>query len=520
MMLKNFRTVLSVIVLLTSFETLAQEYYESALLFSRTKVGGSARVQALGGSQIALGGDYSSGGSNPAGLGMFNRSEFTFSSGLTSNTTSSLYPSNYGNTTSSSDNRTVFNIPGVSLVFHIPQEKDKFLGGSFSISLSRVNDFNKSLLLRGSNTNNTIVDYFADQAFGSTTTQFDEGGPHYNSPTGLAYYNYLIGPWSSHPTEPGANDEYFTYSGYADQQEETKLKGATNQWNFSYGGNVADKFFFGAGFGVSALRYKSERMFQEQYDNPDVISLMKLDEKLDIRGSGVNATLGAIGRPVDFIQIGISYTTPTFYNITETYEAAMGTRWSDYVYYLPPEEVGGPDESVLLGDNTSDPIRTDLVTSEYNLQTPSKFSTGIAFLSKFGFITGDIELTNPGNAKYSSETFGISYSEENDQIKSVYKSTVNYRFGAEYRYDIFRVRAGYGVQSNPYKGGLDAENTIITYSGGVGVRLKTFYIDFALVNNRTKKYFYQPYTFFDGSGPVADLRTKITTGMITVGFTF
>jgi hypothetical protein len=91
MTVKIFRASLSVLILFTLSNAFSQDYAETALLFSRTRPGGSARIQALGGSQIALGGDYSSAGSNPAGLGMFNKSEFTFSTGLTSNTTSAFF---------------------------------------------------------------------------------------------------------------------------------------------------------------------------------------------------------------------------------------------------------------------------------------------------------------------------------------------------------------------------------------------------------------------------------------------
>jgi hypothetical protein len=511
MALKIFRILLAVFVLLNFSEAFSQGYAETALLFSRTQPGGSARIQALGGSQIAIGGDYSSAASNPAGLGMFNRSEFTLSTALTSNNTSASFFD-----TKKSDDRTVFNIPGISLVWHMPKENGKFLGGSLAITLSRTNDFNRAVLYSGKNENSSILDYFIEeQANGETTDQFDDGAVYYNAPVGLAYYNFLIGPWSSHP-KGGPNNEYFTYAGFPQkQQEEILIKGATNQWTFSYGGNIDDKFFFGGGLGISSLRYKSQKIFTEQYTNPDTIQSMQLNENLDIRGSGVNVTLGATVRPVDFLQIGVSYVTPTFYSLTETYEASMSSRWSNYVYYLPP-----PSTPEILGDNTNDPIATDILTSDYNLRTPSKLSAGVAFLSKYGFLTGDIELTNPGNAKYSSDTPGISYSEENDEVKTVYKSTVNYRFGAEFRYEIYRLRAGYGVQSNTYKSEFDTDNTINTISGGAGIRMKTFYIDFALIHRSTGKYSYQPYTFSDGSGPRVDLKNKLTSGMITVGFTF
>ena len=510
-----FRISLTVIVLLNFSYTCAQDYAETALLFSRTRPGGSARIQGIGGSQIALGGDYSSALSNPAGLGMFNKSEFTLTPGLSFHNTSANY---LGNNTE--EERSVFNLPGLSFVWHMPKDNGAFLGGSFAVSLSRTNDFNRSTLYSGGpNNDNSIVDYFIDQAFGATTSQFDEGASQYNTPTGLAYFNYLIGP-KSILNPPGPNDEYFTDADYPDnQQEEILVKGASNQWSFSYGGNFEDKFFFGGGIGITSLRYKSQKTFSETFipgnsSDPDTLEYLQLNENLDIRGSGVSATFGAIVRPVDFVQLGVSFTTPTFYSFTETYEASLGTRWDNFDYY--------GDGSEILGDNLNDPDKphTDLVTSDYNLTTPLKFSSGIAFISRFGFLTGDIELTNPARAKYSSDTPGISYSDNNEDIRSIYKAVVNYRIGAEFRYEMFRLRAGYGVQGNTYRDELDTDNKITSISGGAGFRTKTFYIDFALINSVSSRFRYQPYTFFDGSGPAVSLKNKTTTGMITVGFTF
>lgn len=501
---KIFRIVLTAFVLLNFSVSFAQNYSETALLFSRTRPGGSARIQGLGGAQVALGGDYSSGLSNPAGLGMFNRSEFTFSAALTSNTTFANY---FDNRTD--DNRTVFNIPGISLVWHMPKDNGAFLGGSFAITLSRVNDFNRTTLYNARNDQNSIVDYFIDDAFGSTTAQFDEDAFQYNTPTGLAYFNYLIGP-TSILDPPGPDDEYFTDVGYPEnQQEEILVKGASNQWSFSYGANINDRFFFGGGVGVASVRYKSQKFFTEIFDNPDTIQSLQLNENLELRGSGVNLTLGAIVRPVDFIQVGVSFVTPTFYTFTETYEASMDTEWSNFDYY-------GDGSEMLNSESAS----TDIVTSDYNLTTPLKFNAGIAFLSKFGFISGDIEFTDPSRTKYSADTPGITYNGENNDIKETFQSVLNYRIGAEFRYDLYRVRAGYGVQGNTYRDAFGDGNKITSFSGGVGIRTKVFYIDFALVHSRSNWYPYQPYTFFDGSGPVANLKDHATTGMITVGFPF
>lgn len=57
--------------------TLAQTL-EDALRYSQYNATGSARIMGIGGSQFAIGGDVSNISGNPAGLGFFRKSEFSF----------------------------------------------------------------------------------------------------------------------------------------------------------------------------------------------------------------------------------------------------------------------------------------------------------------------------------------------------------------------------------------------------------------------------------------------------------
>ncbi len=496
--------VLSWIILLAVSSVYAQSYVESALMFSQTRVGGSSRIQAMGGSQTALGGDYSSAFSNPAGLGMFNRSEVTFTPAITSANTTASY---LGNTDESLTTR--LNIPGISVVFNMPIDRGGFVSGSFAISLNRTSDFNRSIFYHGRNEETSIIDSFIDDAFGSTTYQFSIDGFNFNTPTGLAYYNYLIGPLSIiDETDP--DDEYFSdVKGQPDQQETIQTKGSSNQWNFAYGANFKDKLFLGAGIGVISVRYASEKNFSEDFADDDVLNNLRLNEYLDITGAGINATVGAIVRPIDFFQVGVSFTTPSYYEFSEDYHADMSTSWKNFDYY--------GDGSTILNNEFA---ATDIVMSEYSLVTPLKFSTGIAFLSKHGVIAGDVEFTNPSKARYSSDISGIEFSQENQGIRDAYKSVVNYRFGGEFRYKIMRVRAGYAVQGSSYAESVDLDNSIKSITGGVGMRLKKFYADFALVHSSGSNL-YQPYSFYDGNdNPLVDLDEQTITGMLTFGFSF
>ncbi len=501
--------LLSAIALFLANEGRSQSYAEAALMFSRTQPGGSARIQALGGAQISLGGDYSSAYSNPAGLGMFNRSEFTLSVGQRTSNTTSKY---FGN--EMSDDVSKLFIPGVSGVFNLPGERGRsgYIGGSFAFSYNRVNDFNNSILYSGANKQSSIIQSFILQANGDVTDQFDPGDYNYNTPVGLAYYNYLIGPASTiDPSFP--DDEYFTdvqsnfeeYLSDAQQQEHIEMSGATNQWSISYGANFDDRIFVGGGIGISSLRYKSSQVFDESFAVDPVFNHLSLQEGLEIQGSGINATLGAIFRPVDFVQVGLSYTSPTFYNLTETYEASMSTSWKNFDYY-------GDGETILNNESAG----TDILTSEYNFRVPSRISAGVTFISKMGFITGDVEYTNPGKAKYTSEIAGIDYTPENQEIQQRYNSTINIRVGAEFRYKILRVRGGYSALGKPFADNID--NKIKALSGGLGVRFEKFYIDFALIH-RTNSFNYSPYAISD-SAPIVDVDRKETTGLVTFGFAF
>src|SRR6478609_9858572 len=189
-------------VLFFSVHAFAQSTAETALLFGRVRPAGSARIQAMGGAQTSLGGDYSSAVSNPAGLGMFNRSEFTISPGFNLAKTSSDYLNN-----SSSDSKSNVYLPGLSLVFHSAKDKNGLLAGSFAITFSRLNSFTNDFNYSGSNSKNSIIDYFLYDATGLTPSSLKPGGDYFNNPTGLAYNNYLIE--DSTFFDPGARDDRY-----------------------------------------------------------------------------------------------------------------------------------------------------------------------------------------------------------------------------------------------------------------------------------------------------------------------
>ena len=487
-------------------ESQGQSYAESALLFSQTMPAGSARIQGMGGVQVALGGDYSVALSNPAGLGLYNRSEVTFSPGFLNRMVSSAY---FGN--SFEESSTKLYIPGLSYVFHMPKDDGNFIGGSFAITHTVTNDFNSHTYYEGDNDQTSMIDYFIDRAFGFFETEFQERGGQFNTLQGLAYNTFLIGPQTLlDPLAPA--DEYFTDVGSIPfQKEDIVTSGKTNQWSFSYGMNYKDKYYFGFGLGLSNLRYASTKLYDEdftKYSDP-FFNYFTLKENLKISGTGLNFTIGTIIRPIDQFQIGLSFTTPTFYNLTENYDANMTASWKNFDYY--------GDGSTILSLESA---KTDVVVSEYRLLTPLKLNSGATFIWEYGIVSADIEYTNPRSARYSSKVSGVSFSPENDDIKNSFKATLNYRLGTEFRFKIFRVRAGYSFMANAFSG-TDGDNHSTSVSGGIGIRLKNFHIDWALVSTQNKLT-YVPYLFdnYNFPDPRVDQDVSRVNSLITVGFSF
>ncbi len=474
-------------------------YYKEALLFSSNNAVGTARTQALGGAQMALGGDIGNVYSNPAGLGFFNHSQFSITPELKSYNNDASY---LGNNTNKIG--TKLGIGNFGVVWAKKRSGGRGLKSTtFGISYTKVNDFNNEISYEGFNQNNSIIDSFIDTANGAPVSQFEDGGSLVNSLAYLAYNNYLIGP-ESFLDENDPDDMYFTDAGIKNTQFETiRTSGSQSQWSFAYGANFEDKFYIGANIGIQSVSYETNKIYTEQFDEGVVFDIT-LEENLKIEGNGFNASLGFIYRPIDIARIGFTITSPTYFSFTEESDASLSSSWDNFDY----------DDDTNLNDVSEE---TDIAVSNYDLKTPMKISTGASiFINKNGFITGEVEFINYGKANLNSLDF--SPNGDNKTIKNIYTPTVNFKLGCEYRVDIFRARLGYAYYDNPST--LEGLNkSIQTYSAGFGVKLPKFYADFALTNSKFGSEDYVPYSVGNNQ-PMATFNGSATKAVITIGFTY
>lgn len=469
--------------------TLHAQYIEDALRFSQPNTFGSARFQGMAGVNTALGADVSSIAGNPAGLGFFRKSEWSISAGLNFAATQSEYlPFSTASATRNPDSRTNFNIPNLAIVFASPKSDIKsgpWRGGAFGISFTRMNSFQNQFTNSGTTDRSSFTNFLADQAYGFSDPQLfvPENQIGYNvserqGKAQLAYATYLISPDTLTPNAyySSAGTEFLEVA----QRETVRRTGARNQWNFSYGGNLDDKFYFGASVGLSGLRYGYEKSFRENIlrsdNNIEAIRDFTFTDYYDVSGSGINASLGFIFKPNDAIRLGASVVTPTYYwNLREEFSSEADVNF-----------------------NRGNPISRETVVSNYDYQltTPLRLSGGVAFfVGKRGFVSGDVEYITYNSARLSSAQ-GDDFSFENTGISNRYQPTLNYRLGGEFREGIFRVRAGaaYFGDALDEKQSDGISRSMLNVTLGAGMRLPGFYVDLALVHSRSRTG-YSPYTF-------------------------
>ena len=477
-------------------------YYQDALRFSQFNQWGTARFNALGGAGSVLGGDISAAALNPAGLGLYNRSQFVITPGLSFNTFDSQFLG-----TNTGSERTNFSLANAGIVINFNKgdlAPGSWRGGSLAITYNRFNDFRQEIGYSGQNNNSSIIDAMLSGADGFFPEEL--GGIEQ-----VGFDHYLINP------VPGAEDIYVSFvDGFPLQRERIMRTGQIDQVNISFGGNFEDKIYLGAGLGITSTDYTQLRVFSENFSR-SALNQFIIDERLDVSGTGINANLGVIVRPTNFFRFGASITTPTWYNFDEESDAIYT---SDYNNYDVANFLDNNGDRLILEDTVLNTLssQTNIFFSNYNLRTPMRLNAGVAFfIGKNGFITADIEHLNYSNAFVSSGDFIAE--NDNRTIENIYESTTNIRLGAEYRYNIFRFRAGFASIGDPTNDTLDnVDRSRSVYSAGVGMNIGKYFLDLSYAQTQFADSF-TSYSFQNDT-PTANIDNTINDFRISFGLNF
>ncbi|NWJ53395.1 MAG: hypothetical protein HXX14_21360 [Bacteroidetes bacterium] len=485
------KLVISLIALLTASTTLMAQNEVDALRFSRLMYGGSARYMSLGGAYGAVGADFSATSTNPAGMGLYKRSEVSFTPAITTNKASSTF-GGYLN----EDTKYGVNIgsAGIVMVFGNPNNSTNSEWRSFQwgFGYNRLASFNNNYLIKGKNTSSSILQNYIDRAKGTAPADLSPFD------TQLAYDVNLI--YRDDPNQNIYTADFLKVKLFpgVDQTKSIQTKGGIGETVFAGSANYMDRIYFGASLGILSLRYEEESTFTEtpSVSNtiPEFTSLTKYDYQL-IKGTGYNLKVGVIFRATDWLRLGAAVHTPAlFTKLNIDYNSSMSSTFKTSSFNATKDSPNG--------------------TYTFDMTTPMKVIGSAAIvIGKSGLISADYELVD-----YSASRLRPSsdFTVENQRIQDKYTSTSNFRLGGEYRLGMLSFRGGYGIFGSPYKSNVnDGQGTL--YSLGVGYRSADYFVDLGYSSYQMTEDYY----LYGGSAQnAASVKTTNNTFMVTFGVKF
>jgi hypothetical protein len=448
----KIRYILFLIVFVAVSNRTFAQYARDAIRFSTFQNGSTSRIKAIGNSSTAVGGDASSINGNPAGLGYYTQSEFNLTPEFDGHTSDAIYLGKAGSATKNTPN-----VSQASAVFYTrlntPRGQNKtegFVSLNYGVAYNRTNNFDERVNYSASNNANSINDYYANLARAE--------GVNNGSLQDWAYQQKLISAYGT-----ATNFLSNSYPG-VNQTQVINRTGGQGALDFSAGTNYNNKLYLGLNIGITNMRYKSTKTFNEtgkatipETNGPaDRNFNSTYSQFQETKGEGFNAKLGVIYKVIEYVRLGATITSPTFLTIDDTFSETL-------------------NNSLSSGANYNDgPVEYPLT---YNMRTPYKASGGMSvFIGQYGFITGDVEYVDYSSTRLSSnDDYSNSY--DNNIIKNTYRSVVNIHAGAELKIaQMFALRGGYSLQPSPLKtGGFDTK----TLTGGLGCRVGNYSVDLA-----------------------------------------
>jgi len=488
-------------------EILAQNATD-ALLLSQYYSGSTARSAGMSGAFGALGGDISVVSFNPAGLAVYRSSEFTFTPGL-----------NFTNTDAQFDNATfnekyskfILNNIGYAYTKNLYNEKG-FQSINFGMAYNRLSDFNSKAYIFSPKAGSSMLDGFVWYAnHGNNGSPLHPGqlDDYYE---GLAYDTHGIK--DNVPGMPGYYwNAYIANGDVYDQPMKRTMytKGGVGEYAFSLGANLNHTVFFGATLGIQNVYYE-ESYFHEEDAGFDDFQYFNFSQDYTLNGTGLNFKAGLIYRPIQMLRLGAAIHTPTRYWLKPYLLTGMETQFG-----IPPQ--GETDKHFFYEfDNKFE--------KRFNIITPWRYQMSAAtILSKFGMANVDVEYVDYRSCKVLPNA---DYGDATDEAAETFKGNVNVKGGAEFRIGQLYLRGGIAYYGSPYKKEFLSElnkshQGTMSYSGGIGFRARSFYMDAAYTYMKMPQrdaVLYQTYDDLGMFDVTSLMKTISGKFLLTFGFRF
>lgn len=502
---------------------------------SQEDLRGTARFLSMGGAFGALGGDLTVLDQNPGGIGVYRSSDVGITvdfdaqsvkdgSGITTNQFK-VACNNFGYIGAFKLNSDIVPNLNIGLTYTRPVSFNRHFNGRIGRQSSSLTDNIASY------TNAEI--WSADDLDNSSPSSYD---PYWdkNAPwmSILAYNSCLI-----NPNAAGRFQGLSGQNSAISSEFEAHETGGVDQFNINFGGNIANVVYWGMGFGITDLDYKSTTYYGETVNDgvieeavPDGDGIKHTDRLIDgdanygivnslhTFGTGYNFKLGVIIKPINEVRLGVAFHTPTYYSLKDesiTYASA------DYTPNDPNAIAYGYDDQTNQGY---------LAEWWYKIRTPWKYMASAAFvIGRKGIVSFDYERRDYSELYYSGDDRMYDNPLKQD-FKDYYKNVNIFRVGGEYRLTPqFSVRAGYCYEQSPVnENAYNDRIEVLTVSTtpayvfdkstqyitcGLGYRYKNFYADMAYVHKKKEGEYHAFSSYVDSmtQSVVDSPKSKLTS---------
>lgn len=302
-MMKNSKYFLLAALGLMAVPALAQETYQDTKL-AENGLTGTARYVGMGGAMEALGADISTIGTNPAGVGLFRRSQVSLSAGVVAQTDADTYVDFNNARIEFKGKKSRPSFDQVGIVWSAAKGgNSSYLNLAFNYHKST--NFNQ--ILTAANYLNGASQSKLTAAKYEIAKQSSKDYADMIWTAVDANYETLMGT-----SEPNSLNYYdgnsFIYGQYQ--------KGYIGEYDFNISGSINNRVWLGLTVGIHDVNYQSNSMYSERLV-ADATASATTWETLKIDGTGFDVKAGVIFRPVadSPFRIGAYINSPVYYDL-------------------------------------------------------------------------------------------------------------------------------------------------------------------------------------------------------------
>lgn len=461
---------------------------------------GTARNVGVGGAMGSLGGDFGALSGNPAGLGVYRKSEFVLSPALLlTNINSTL---NGGSENKA--NNAHFGIENIGFVFYKGYNNKKLKSFNFAAGINRLVNFNRTVEYNGT-TGGSIVNSFVDDSQGLFESDLDPFAGGIALDANAIFNLDSDDVWGS----DFVDQDGILFFDPIDRAETITTTGGISEILLALGFNISDKLYLGGSANIPLVRFEETREYTENDEANDLIPFFRdltYTQNLSTTGVGIGFKAGAIYRITNQIRLGASVHSPTRIRLSDDFTTTL-----NYVFI--------EDGALNSGDGSS-PVGS----FDYAIATPWRYTGGVSVvLRKFGFISLDVEFLDYSTSNFDLTVDGdnsinqIAEDNLNNEIRNDFQNAINAKIGAEFLLaQKFRLRAGYGLYGNPFDSEDSGTNVL---SLGAGFRGKSVYLDLAFRTNGSEEL-YTPYNTFVDERQLVNNDIGANNFILTFGYRF